>query len=78
MSGFAKVDETVMGSWRVIRGTLTLTDGSAGDDVDTGMNHVIAAFSNESATERLTHSAANINAITAASGAAIDVVVLGV
>jgi hypothetical protein len=76
-STFAKTEETVMGSWRVMRGTLTCTDGAAGDDADSGFNRVIALFS--PALVGLTHTAGGgkINALTAASGATVDVIVFG-
>lgn len=73
---FAKTEETVMGSWRVIRGTLTCTDSATGDDIDTGMERVIACFS--PALVGLTHTAGAINALTATSGATVDVIVFGV
>ena len=73
---FAKVEETVMGSWRVMRGTLTCTDSATGADIPCGLDRVIALFS--PALVGLTHTAGGkINALTATSGATVDVIIFG-
>jgi hypothetical protein len=69
--------ETVMGNMRVQVGTLTMTDGSGGDAVDTGMNQVIFAADNSTTQAHISHTTGSILATTAASGAALDVIVFG-
>jgi hypothetical protein len=75
---FTKSDETVMGSWRVMAGTLAMDDSNSGDAAGTGLNRVIQVVGTSSQMARLTHSASSIAACTALSGASYQVVVFGV
>ena len=73
---FTITEQTVCGSWRVLHGTLTCTDSATGSDIPTGLNRVISLFTD--AHVGLTHTAGGkINALTATSGATVDVVVFG-
>ena len=75
-STFTIGKQTVMGSWRVLQGTLTCTDGASGTDADTGLETVIGAVC--AAHEGLTFTASGtINMLTAASAATVDVIVFG-
>ena len=73
---YTVTDETVMGSWRVQKGTLTMTDGAAGSAVDTGMDRIISAPDTQSG--HISYSGGDIIATTASSGDAFDVIVFGV
>lgn len=76
-STFTVSNQTVCGSWRVLQGTLTCTDGAAGTDADTGLDKIFNAFC--AAHVGLTFTASGtINALTAASAVAVDVVIFGV
>lgn len=74
---FTVSDQTVMGSWRVLQGTLTMTDGSGGAAAATGLQRVIFAADNSVTQAHISHTAGTILATTAASGAALDVIVFG-
>lgn len=71
-------DQTVMGSWRALSGTLTMTDGAAGSTADTGLHRIMFAADNSDTQAHISHTAGAIIATTAASGVALDVFILGV
>lgn len=75
---FALAEQTVMGSWRVLKGTLTMTDGAAGTVAQTGLNRVIFAVDNSTTQAHISHTAGGILPTTAASGISMEVVVFGI
>jgi hypothetical protein len=76
-NSFALTDQTVMGSYRVLVGTLTMGDGAGGDAVATGLQNVLFAVDNSTTQAHISHTAGAILPTTAASGASIEVMIFG-
>jgi hypothetical protein len=76
-NSFTRSYETVMGSCRVLIGTLAMADGAAGSEAGTGMNNIWLVLGSSSQTTKYTFTVSSILGCTAASGGSAQVIVFG-